>query len=218
MSVVLNGDKLTLESVVKIASHHEPVSVHADAWARIDKCRAFLQTNIDAGTIMYGVNTGIGELAEVVLTGEQAKEFQKYLIYSHAAGVGEPMDEETVRAAMVSRINVHCHGNSGMRPVVTQTMVDMLNKGVTPVMCKRGSVSACGDLAPMSQVALALIGEGDAFYKGERMSATDAMNVAGIPIIEFKERDGLAVINGSNVIAGWGAVMLNNEHDNNHKP
>lgn len=208
MSVVLNGDNLTLESVVKVACHHEPLSVHADAWARIDKCRAFLQTSIDAGKIMYGVNTGIGELAEVVLTDEQAKKFQKYLIYSHAAGFGEPMDEECVRAAMVSRINVHCHGNSGMRPVVTQTMVDMLNKGVTPVMCRRGSVSACGDLAPMSQVALALIGEGEAFYKGERMSATDAMNAASIPIIEFKERDGLAVINGSNVIAGWGAVML----------
>ncbi len=204
--ITLNGTNLKIEDVVKVARDMDKVEVHSDAWARIVKCRAFLQKNIESNTIMYGVNTGIGELAEVVLTPEQVKEFQKYLIYSHAAGYGDPIDEDSVRAAILSRINVHCHGKSGMRPVVTQTMIDMLNKGVTPVMCKRGSVSACGDLSPMAQMAMVLIGEGEAFYQGERLPAAEAMNRAGVEIIEFKERDGLAAINGSNVIAGMSAL------------
>ena len=208
MSVVLNGFDLKVEDVVKVARLKEPVEVHEEAWGRIKECREFLQRKIDVGEIMYGVNTGIGELSEVVLTDEQVKQFQKYLIYSHAAGYGEPMAEDAVRAAMLSRINVHCHGNSGLRPVVVETIVNMLNKGVTPVMCKRGSVAACGDLSPMSQFALVMIGEGEAFFGGERLPADEAMNRAGVPIIEFKERDGLASINGSNVITGMCALMV----------
>jgi histidine ammonia-lyase len=109
---------------------------------------------------------------------------------------------------MLSRINVHCHGKSGLRPIVVQTLVEMLNKGVTPVMCNRGSVAACGDLSPMSQMALVLIGEGEAFYKGERLPAKEAMARAGIPTIIYEARDGLATINGSNVITGMAALMI----------
>ena len=208
MAIVLDGRSLTIEDVVKVARQQEKVEVSPEAWDRIKKCRAFLQQNIDSRTVMYGVNTGIGELAEVALTDEQVKQFQKYLVYSHAAGYGEPIAEDNVRAAILSRINVHCHGKSGMRPVVTETMVEMLNKGVTPVMCQRGSVAACGDLSPMAQMAMVLIGEGEAFYQGERLPAAEAMKRAGVPIIEFKERDGLASINGSNVITGMGSLML----------
>jgi histidine ammonia-lyase len=157
---------------------------------------------------MYGVNTGIGELSEVILPKEKTREFQRYLIYSHAAGYGEPIAEDAVRAAMLSRINVHCHGKSGLRPIVVQTLMEMLNKGVTPVMCNRGSVAACGDLSPMSQMALVLIGEGEAFYKGERLPAKEAMARAGIPTIIYEARDGLATINGSNVITGMAALMI----------
>ncbi|MBL7192002.1 aromatic amino acid lyase [bacterium] len=208
MSVILNGKNLTIEDVVKVARNYEKVDVHPEAWERIKKCRKFLQKNIESNTIMYGVNTGIGELSEVILTPEQVEKFQKYLIYSHAAGYGEPIAEDNVRAAILSRINVHCNGLSGMRPIVTQTMADMLNKGVTPVMCQRGSVGACGDLAPMSQMALVLIGEGEAFFKGERLPAAEAMKRAGIPTIMFEQRDGLAAINGSNVITGMGSLMV----------
>ena len=207
MTLTLDGSNLSIDKVVDVARGGMKVEVHPDAWNRIDRCRSFLQKNIDSNTIMYGVNTGIGELAEVVLNADQVKEFQRYLVYSHAAGVGDPFEAEVVRAAILSRINVHCHGNSGMRPVVTRTMVEMLNKGVTPVVCKRGSVSACGDLSPMAQMAMVLIGEGEAFFAGERLPAQEAMQRAGIPVIEFKERDGLAVINGSNVITGWGSIM-----------
>jgi histidine ammonia-lyase len=118
---------------------------------------------------MYGTNTGIGEFSEVVLNDEQVKQFQRYLIYNHAAGIGEPAPIEYVRGAMAGRINVHAHGNSGCRPEITLTLIDMLNKGVTPVVCQKGSVGACGDLAPMAQLALLLMGEGEAFYQGERL-------------------------------------------------
>ncbi|MBT7617798.1 MAG: aromatic amino acid lyase, partial [Calditrichaeota bacterium] len=207
MAVVLKGSDLKIEDVVKVARGGEKVQVHPDAWDRIEKCRAFLQENIDANNTMYGVNTGIGELAEVILSPDQVVDFQKYLIYSHAAGVGEPMDIDTVRSAIMSRINVHCHGNSGMRRVATETLVAMLNEGVTPVVCKRGSVAACGDLSPMAQMAMVMIGEGEAFYKGVRMPGAEAMKKAGVPTITFLERDGLACINGSNMITGMGSIM-----------
>jgi histidine ammonia-lyase len=181
MPVTLEGQNLTIEDVVDVARHGEKVQLAPDAVERIAKCRGMLEKKIAAHEIMYGVNTGIGEFSEVVLSDEQVKQFQKYLIYNHAAGIGAPAPIEHVRAAMVSRINVHCRGYSGCRPEIPLTYVDMLNKGVTPVVCEKGSVGACGDLAPMSQLALSLMGEGESFYQGERMPTAKAMEKAGIP-------------------------------------
>jgi len=208
MSVVLDGSNLTIEKMKAIARDREKVEVHPDCWDRIKKCRAMLQKKIDAEEIMYGVNTGIGEFSEVVLNQEQVKTYQRFLVYSHAAGIGKPLPEEVSRGAMVGRINVHCHGHSGQRPEVTQTFVDMLNKGVTPVMYDKGSVGACGDLSPMAQMALVLIGEGEAFYQGERLPGKVAMERAGVPTITFEARDGLASINGSNVLTALAALIL----------
>ena len=166
MTIVLDGSGLTIEKLVRIARHGEKVELAPEALERIKVCRAMLEEKIEAREIMYGVNTGIGEFSEVVLTDEQVGQFQRYLIYNHAAGIGEPAPIEYVRGAMAGRINVHAHGNSGCRPEITQTLVEMLNKGVTPVVCQKGSVGACGDLAPMSQIALLMMGEGEAFYQG----------------------------------------------------
>ena len=208
MTIKLDGKNLTIEKLVRIARHNEAVELPKDAIDRIVKCRSMLENKIEAGEIMYGVNTGIGEFSEVVLTDEQIKEFQKYLIYNHAAGIGEPVDIEFVRAAMVARINVHAHGQSAVRPEVTKTYVNMLNKGVTPVVCQKGSVGASGDLAPMSQIALLMMGEGEAFYKGERLSGKAAFDRAGIEVPGLKARDGLACINGSNLLTAISAVAL----------
>ncbi len=208
MSIVLDGHSLKVEDVVKVARHGEPIAIHRDAAARIDKCRALLERKIQAREIMYGVNTGIGELSEVVLTPEQVEKYQRFLVYSHAAGCGEPMAEEDARAAMLSRLNTHCWGHSGIRRELVETMVEMLNRGVNPVMCQKGSVGACGDLAPMAQMALVLIGEGEAFYHGQRLPAQEAMKAAGIPTVQFRERDGLSCINGSNAITGMGCLEL----------
>jgi histidine ammonia-lyase len=136
------------------------------------------------------------------------QQFQRYLIYNHAAGIGDPAPLEYVRAAMATRINVHAHGNSGCRPEITLTLVEMLNKGVTPVVCQKGSVGACGDLAPMAQLALLLMGEGEAYYQGERMPGKVAMERAGIPIPGLAARDGLATINGSTLLTSMSALHL----------
>ncbi len=208
MTLIITGSNLTIEDVVKVARHHEKVELHPEAIERIKKCRAMLEKKIIAREIMYGVNTGIGEFSEVVLTDDQVKDFQKYLIYNHAAGIGEPLAEEYVRGAMLGRINVHAHGNSGIRPEITLTLVEMLNKGVTPWVCDKGSVGACGDLAPMSQIALLMMGEGRAYYKGELLEGKEALDRAGIEIPGLKARDGLGTINGSNVLTAMSAIFL----------
>jgi histidine ammonia-lyase len=208
MSIILNGSELTVEKLVRIARLGEKVELSPEALQRIKACRAMLEEKIQAREIMYGVNTGIGEFSEVVLTDDQVKLFQKYLIYNHAAGIGEPAPIEYVRGAMAGRINVHAHGNSGCRPEITLTLVEMLNKEVTPVVCQKGSVGACGDLAPMSQIALLMMGEGEAYYNGERLPGKVALERAGIPIPGLEARDGLATINGSNLLTAMSAIHL----------
>ena len=208
MTYIIKGSELTIEDVVKVARHNEKVELHPDAMARMIKCRAMLEKKIDAGEIMYGVNTGIGEFSEVVLTDEEVDLFQKYLIYNHAAGIGDPAPLEYVRGAMLGRINVLAHGNSGNRPIIAETLVEMLNKGLTPFVCQKGSVGASGDLAPMSQIALLLMGEGKAYYKGELLEGKEAMDKAGIEVPGLKARDGLAAINGSNLLTAMSAIFL----------
>lgn len=208
MSIVLDGASLTIDKLVRIARHGEKVELDPKALERIKACRAMLEEKLRAREIMYGTNTGIGEFSEIVLDDEQVKNFQRYLIYNHAAGIGDPAPVEYVRGALASRINVHAHGNSACRPEITLTLVEMLNKGVTPVVCQKGSVGASGDLAPMSQAALLLMGEGEAFYNGERLPGRVAMEKAGIPIPGLHARDGLATINGSNLLTAMSALHL----------
>lgn len=208
MTITLNGSGLTIEKLVQIARFEEKVKLDAQSLKKIEKCRTLLEKKILAQEIMYGVNTGIGEFSEIVLNSDQIKEFQKYLIYNHAAGIGDPAPVEYVRGAMVARINVHAHGQSAVRPEITQTLVEMLNKGVTPYVCQKGSVGACGDLAPMSQIALLMIGEGEAYYKGELLHGIKAMEKADIPIPGLQARDGLAIINGSNFLTAMSAIFL----------
>jgi len=208
MTIVLDGSNLTVDRLVRIARDGERVELHPEALERIRLCRAMLEEKLKAREIMYGTNTGIGEFSEVVLTDEQVEQFQRYLIYNHAAGIGDPVPIEQVRGAMAGRINVHAHGMSGCRPEITLTLVEMLNKGVTPVVCQKGSVGASGDLAPMAQLALLLIGEGEAFYQGERLPGSVAMQRLGIPIPGLQARDGLAAINGSNLLTAMSALHL----------
>jgi histidine ammonia-lyase len=208
MAIVLDGKSLTIEKLVAISRYNEKVELAPEPLEAIKKCRAMLETKLKAGEIMYGTNTGIGDLSEVILSDEEIEQFQKYLIYAHSAGIGEPMPIEYVRGAMATRINVHAKGRSACRPEITLTLIEMLNKGVTPVVCKKGSVGACGDLAPMAQIALLMLGEGEAFYQGERLPGRAALEKAGIQIPGLKVRDGLALINGSNFITAISALQL----------
>lgn len=208
MAIIISGSGLTIENMVKVARYNEKVELHPDAKKRILACRDMLEKKIQAKEIMYGVNTGIGEFSEMVLDDDQVKDFQKYLVYNHAAGIGKAVEIEFVRGAMLGRVNVHAHGNSGCRLEITETLVEMLNKGVTPFVCDKGSVGACGDLAPMSQIALLMMGEGHAFYNGEFLEGKVAFEKAGIKVPGLHARDGLATINGSNVLTAMSAITL----------
>ena len=208
MTIVLDGSSLTIERLIRIARERERVELDPAALGRVRACRAMVEDKLAAREVMYGTNTGIGEFSEIVLSDEQVERFQRYLIYNHAAGIGEPAPVETVRAAMASRANVLAKGHSGVRPEIVLTFVEMLNRGVTPVVCQKGSVGASGDLAPMSQIALLFLGEGEAFVDGERLPGGVAMDRAGIEVPGLRARDGLASINGSNVLTAMSAVLL----------
>jgi histidine ammonia-lyase len=208
MTIVLDGSSLTIERLVRVAREREPVELDAAALERIRACRAMLETKLAAREVMYGTNTGIGEFSEIVLSDEQVERFQRFLVYNHAAGIGEPLPQDVVRASIAGRVNVHAHGNSGCRPEITRTLVEMLNRGVTPVVAEKGSVGASGDLAPMAQIAELLMGEGEAFLDGERLSGAEAMARAGIPVPGLQARDGLAAINGANVLTAMSALQV----------
>ncbi len=208
MTIVLDGSSLTIDKLVAIARGGENVALAPEALERIKVCRAMLESKLAARETMYGTNTGIGEFSEKILTDEQVPLFQRYLIYNHAAGIGDPMPPEYVRGALAGRANVHAHGNSGCRPEITLALIEMLNRGVTPVVSQKGSVGASGDLAPMAQAALLLLGEGEAFYEGERLAGHEALRRAGIEPPGLQARDGLAAINGSNVLTAMSALHI----------
>lgn len=208
MTIILDGTSLTVERLVSIARGGEEVRLAPEAMERIRLCRRMLETKLANREIMYGTNTGIGEFSEKILSDDQVKDFQKYLVYNHAAGIGEPLPIEAARAALVGRINVHAHGNSGCRLDIPLAYLAMLNAGVTPVMCQKGSVGASGDLAPMAQAALLLMGEGEAFYEGQRLPGAEALGRAGIEPPRLQARDGLAAINGSNVLTAMSALQI----------
>ena len=208
MSVVIDGKSLTIDKVVEVARNKTNVSVSSDSWKKINACRKMLEEKIDNHEIMYGITTGIGEFSEVTLTPEQTQEFQKLLVRNHAAGIGEPMDIEIVRGAICGRINVHAKGHSGGRKEITEYLRDVLNSEITPVVCEKGSVGACGDLAPMSQIALALMGEGEMFVNGKIINSKTALKNINLDPLELKARDGLALINGSNILTALAALIL----------
>lgn len=208
MTIVLDGSSLTIEKLVAIARFGEQVELAPEALKRIEVCRVMLEEKLAKKEIMYGTNTGIGEFSEHILSDDEVREFQRYLVYNHAAGIGEPAPIEHVRAALAGRVNVHAHGNSGCRPEITLTLVEMLNRGLTPVVCQKGSVGACGDLAPMAQAALLLLGEGEAWFEGKRLPGKEAMERAGIPVPGLHARDGLAAINGSNLLTAMSALHI----------
>ena len=208
MAIIIGDTKFTTKKLIQVARFNEKVELHPDAINRIKKCRQMLEKKIQSKEIIYGLNTGIGEFSEVVLDDDQLQDFQKYLIYNHAAGIGDPAPIEYVRGAMVSRINVHAKGQSGCRLQITQTLVEMLNKGVIPFVCQKGSVGACGDLAPMSQIALLMLGEGQAYYNNELLNGQEAMEKAGISIPGLMARDGLAIINGANLLTAMSAILI----------
>ena len=208
MIIEINGKELSIDILVEVSRYNKQISLSEESISKIKLCREMVEKKISNGEIMYGINTGIGEFSETILEPGQIKDFQRYLIYNHAAGIGDAAPIDHVRAAMISRINVHAKGMSGCRLIITETLVEMINKGVTPYVCEKGSVGACGDLAPMSQIALVLLGEGKAYFNNQLLDGKEAMEKAGIPIPGLEARDGLSVINGSNLLTSMSGLFI----------
>jgi len=195
--MIVDGESLSIEDVIRVAREHEKVEISEKIKERIKKARKEIEKVLQQEKPIYGVNTGFGELANVKISNEKIEELQENLIRSHACGVGEALGEEIVRAIMLLRLNSLAKGYSGVRYELLEKLAEALNKNFYPFVPSQGSVGASGDLVPLAHVALALVGEGEAFYKGKLMAAKEVLQLLNIKPLKLKAKEGLALINGS---------------------
>ncbi|OIB59011.1 histidine ammonia-lyase [Natrialba sp. SSL1] len=225
MTVTLNGDSLTIEAVVAVARHGETVEIASEARERVRTSRERVEDIVEAGDPVYGVNTGFGELVDTQVPRTEVAELQTNLVRSHAAGVGRELSREEVRSMMVTRLNALLAGYSGIRLRVVELLASLLNEQVHPVVPSRGSLGASGDLAPLAHLALVLIGEGEADVsvdptaagasddgsaasESERLPGDDALAAVGLESVELRAKEGLALINGTQLTLGLAALLV----------
>ena len=207
-AVVIDSKSLTIEDVVNVAKHSYQVTLSKESVENIKKGKKIVEEVIQSNKIVYGVNTGFGAFCNKIISKENIKQLQKNLLLSHSTGVDEAFLEDVVRAIILLRTNTLASGNCGVRLELVQTLLDMLNKSVHPHIPQKGSVGASGDLAPLAHLALVLIGEGQAYYKGELLSGKEAMQKANIKTLELEAKEGLALINGTQVMTGVAALVV----------
>jgi histidine ammonia-lyase len=205
--VEIDGRRLALEAIEEVA-RGAPVRLTADARARVRRARETVERGFAGGDAIYGITTGFGRLANVRIDPADAAQLQLNLVRSHAAGTGEPLPELQVRAAQLLRAASLAAGHSGVAPATLDLQIELLNRGVTPVVPAQGSVGASGDLAPLAHMTLTLIGEGEAFYRGERMPSAAALRAAGLEPVTLGAKEGLSLINGTQVMTGIAALAL----------
>lgn len=204
--VIINGDNLTIKDIYNVAFKGEKVDISEEALSTLRESRERLEKDIEKKTI-YGVNTGFGILANKRVEKEEIEQLQENIVRSHAAGVGEPLKVEYVKAIMLVRANSLCKGYSGIRSIVVTRLVDYINKGICPYVPSQGSVGASGDLSPLSHIALSLIGEGQVFYKGKLMDSIEVLKMNKMEPITLKAKEGLSLVNGTAFMAGIGACI-----------
>ena len=207
-ALCLNGGTLNLKDLVAVSRQGAPVRVGKRAEHLISKARALIDQWVSDEQKVYGVTTGFGALSEVAISSKDARALQKNILLSHAAGVGDPLPEEVVRGAMLLRINDICLGHAGVRPETVTHLVTLLNRGVCPVVPSQGSVGASGDLAPLAHMALVLIGEGEAYVNGRRISGKRALKHCGLDPLVLAPGEGLALVNGTQVMTAMGALAV----------
>jgi histidine ammonia-lyase len=205
----ISGNDLTLEQVREVAVERRPVLLVAEAREDVDRARAVVDALVAENRMAYAITTGVGKLADVRIAGDQIRELQLNLVRSHAGGIGEPLSIAETRAMMLLRANSLSKGYSGVRAIVIDTICEMLNRGVTPMVPSQGSVGASGDLAPLAHLALALIGEGECLdEKGNRISAADAMRRAQIKPLVLEAKEAVSLINGTQAMLAVGILAL----------
>ncbi len=204
----LDGQRLTLEEVYEVARGALQVGLAEQARVRVEDSRRVVEKILASGRVVYGVNTGFGKLADVRIAPSELRELQLNLVRSHSCGVGAALSEMETRAMMLLRANVLALGYSGARAVVIDTLLAMLERGVYAMVPEKGSVGASGDLAPLAHLALSCIGEGEAFYKDERMASAEALSRARVEPLQLEAKEGLALLNGTQAMAAVGGLAL----------
>lgn len=206
--IIIDGESLGLDDFIKVARYNAKVELSQEAKGKINKARELVEKMVAQSKVVYGITTGFGKFSDVVISCKETVELQKNLIISHSCGVGNPLDEEIVRGIMLLRANALAKGYSGIRLSTVETLLEMLNKGVHPIIPEKGSLGASGDLAPLAHMVLVMIGEGEAIYNGNRLSGREAMAQAGIQTISLTSKEGLALINGTQVMTSIGALTV----------
>ncbi len=207
--VVIDSKSLAIKDVVNVSQNNYMVALSKEAIGNIKRGRKIVEKIISENKVVYGVNTGFGAFCNKVISNENIKELQKNLVLSHATGVDEPFREAVVRAIMLLRINTLASGYCGVRLELVETLISMLNACVHPYIPQKGSVGASGDLAPLAHLGLVLIGEGQAYYKGHLLSGKEAMKRAQIQTLLLEAKEGLALINGTQVMTAVAALTVN---------
>lgn len=207
-SIPLDGEQLTLHDFEKVVRLGARVSLSTTAVEKMNRSRSMVESLVRGGRTVYGITTGFGKFSDTVIDRSQSAELQINLIRSHACGTGEPLDEETVRGMMLLRANALAKGNSGIRPTTVETLIHLLNEGIHPRIPSQGSLGASGDLAPLAHMALPLLGEGEVIWHGKQMKAATALEQAGIPPIRLQAKEGLALINGTQMMASLTALSI----------
>ncbi len=209
-TIKLNGNDLTINDVINVAFNNYKVEIDEEAKEKVNKSRKMVDEIVENNEIAYGINTGFGKFSNVTISKDECKDLQRKLILSHACSTGNNLPKEIVRAVMLLRANALSKGYSGIRLSVIQTLADMLNKKVHPIIREKGSLGASGDLSPLAHMVLPMIGEGEAEFKGNILPGREAMEKAGIDIVELISKEGLALINGTQVMTGSGVIALYN--------
>ena len=204
----LNGERLTLSEIATVALGNDQVEISAGARSRITASRKVIDEIIARDTVVYGVNTGFGKLADVRVPQNELRELQLNLVRSHACGIGRPLSEPEVRAMLLLRANVLTLGFSGIRLEMVEMLCQMLNRGLHPVIPEKGSVGASGDLAPLAHLALSLIGEGETFFEGERLEGAEALQRAKMKPARLEAKEGLALLNGTQAMHAVGGLSI----------
>lgn len=206
--VIIDGNSLTIEDIINVARNNWTVDISEEAKIKINESRKIVDEFVEKEQIVYGITTGFGKFSDVFIGKDKTKDLQKKLIISHSCGVGKPLDEEIVRAIMLLRANALAKGYSGIRLSTVNTLIKMLNSGIHPIIPEKGSLGASGDLAPLAHMVLVMLGEGEAFYRGERVNGNIAMKKANIKTVELTSKEGLALINGTQVMTAIGAITV----------
>ena len=198
--IELNGMELTIEQVIAVARHNEQVRISEPAKEKINRARAYVDEKLAQKAVIYGLTTGFGKFSDTFVPEQETAALQRNLIISHACGMGAPLPREVVRGAMLLRCNALARGNSGIRLSTLETLLAMLNRGVHPVIPEKGSLGASGDLAPLAHIVLVMLGEGEAEYQNAVLPGKRAMELAGIAPVELAAKEGLALINGTQIM------------------